>query len=176
MNSTNVFISTGNEYGNLILNLASVREAMQRKSRPMNVGIFTDKKHHPTETEIQVTIGTKWDLWQEAIQYLREVYSAEEDFKFFYGKNYGWALSFRLKSKLVISLYPRKEGFSAQVNLSPKAVEKAQAMALGHHAQQAIAQANPYSEGRWLFVVVENEADLRDVEQLLVLRSLTKRF
>jgi hypothetical protein len=37
--------------------------------------------------------------------------------------------------------------------------------------QQVIEKAHPYPEGRWLFVPVESETDIRDIKQLLSLRS-----
>ncbi len=61
------------------------------------------------------------------------------------------------KGQLLTSLFPRQDGFAAQANLSPGTIEKAQGMGLGRHVQEAIERANPYREGRWLFVHVESE-------------------
>lgn len=142
----------------------------------MSVGVFIDKKHQPTDAEVLAAIGAKLPLWQELIRYIREKYLAQEDFKFLYGKNYGWALRFRIKGQLLTSLYPAKGGFTAQINLSPEAIEKVQSLNLGKNVQQAIAQAHPYPEGRWLFISVESEEDLRDIQRLLALRVETKHL
>lgn len=142
----------------------------------MSVGVFTDKKHQPTEAEMVEAMGSRLPIWQDLIRFIRDSYPVQEDFRFLYGKNYGWGLRFRVKGQLLTSLYPRTEGFSAQVNLGPAAVEEAQRMGLGQNVQQAIERANPYPEGRWLFVVVESEDDRRDVQRLLALRAETKRL
>ncbi len=142
----------------------------------MSVGIFTDKKRQPSDTEVLEAIGSKHSLWQKLVRFIREEYPVQEDFKFLYGKNYGWGLRFRVKGQLLISLYPRKEGFTAQVNLNPEAIEKARRMKLGQSVQQAIEQATPYSEGRWLFVVVETEDEMKNIQQLLALRAETKHL
>lgn len=142
----------------------------------MSVGIFTDKKYQPTDAEILEAIGPKLALWQELVRHIREGYPTQEDFKFLYGKNYGWALRFRIKSQLLTSLYPTQGGFTAQINLGPEAIEQAQAMALGENAQQAIARAHPYPEGRWLFVHIETANDMQDIQRLLALRTETKRL
>jgi hypothetical protein len=42
--------------------------------------------------------------------------------------------------------------------------------------RRAIEQATPYSEGRRLFVVVETEDEMGDVQQLLALRAETKHL
>ena len=81
-------------------------------------------------------------------------YPSDEDFRFLYGKQYGWALRFRIRGQLLTSLYPAVEGFTVQINLSPAAVEQAQQMNLGANVQGAIARATPYPEGRWLFIPV----------------------
>ncbi len=142
----------------------------------MSIGAFSDKTHQPTDAEVLEAIGPRLSIWQELVHFVREKYPIQEDFKFLYGKNYGWALRFRIKGKLLISLYPAEGGFTVQVNLSSEAIEKAQRMKLGKNVQQAIARAHPYPEGRWLFIPVESEKDYRDIQRLLALRVDPKHF
>ena len=142
----------------------------------MSVGIFTERNHQPTDAEVHQAIGSKFSLWEALIRQIREKYIVQEDFKFLYGKTYGWGRRFRVKGQLLISLYPTNGGFTAQVNLSPEAAEKAQSMKLGKNVEHAIARAKPYPEGRWLFVPVETKQDLRSIQSLLVLRAETKRL
>ena len=142
----------------------------------MSIGAFTDKKQQPTEEEILVMIDSKLPLWEELIQHIRENYPAEEDFKFLYGKKYGWALRFRIRRQLLTSLYPTAGGFTAQVNLSSEAVEQALTVQPGKNVQDAIDRAHPYPEGRWLFIPVESADDVQDIKRLLALRAETKRL
>jgi hypothetical protein len=142
----------------------------------MSIGVFTDKKHQPADDEILQAIGSRVSVWQALIQFIRQNYPADEDFKFLYGKKYGWALRFRIRGKLLTSLYPTEEGFTVQINLSQTAIEQAQRMKPGEHVQQAIARATPYPEGRWLFIPVKSMDDLGDIQQLLTLRVETKRL
>ena len=141
----------------------------------MSVGKFTDKKYQPSEAEITAAVGPRLPIWQELIGYIREKYPVQEDFKFMYGKNYGWAFRFRIKGKFLTSLYPAEGGFAVQVNLSPQAVEQALSLPPGKNARQAIERAHPYPEGRWLFISVESEADAADIRQLWALRLAMKR-
>jgi hypothetical protein len=142
----------------------------------VSIGAFTDRKHQPTQDEMISAIGPQLSAWQELIRFIRDNYPSDEDFKFLYGKKYGWALRFRIRGTLLTSLYPTQGGFTAQINLDQAAIEQVQRMKLGENVQQAIAQATPYPEGRWLFIAIESEADLRDVQQLLALRVKTKRL
>lgn len=142
----------------------------------MSIGFFTDKGTCPTDAQIREAIGPRLPLWQDLIHALREGYPVQEDFKFLYGKTYGWGLRFRLKGQLLTSLYPTRGGFTAQVNLSPEAIEKILGMHPGPNVQRAIERAQPYPEGRWLFIPVESEADLGEVKQLVALRAETRRL
>jgi hypothetical protein len=140
----------------------------------MSIGFFTDKHHEPTDEEIRQTIGSGFSLWDELIQSIRETYAPAEDFKFLYGASYGWGHRFRLKGKLLTTLYPTSGGITAQIILNPQAVDAALAMPIGTNTRQAIEKANPYPEGRWLFIPVESAEDLDDVRHLLKLRVNTK--
>ena len=137
----------------------------------MSIGIFTEKKYRPSENEIFETIGSMLPAWQSLTEFIRTNYTYKEDFKFQYGKNYGWALRFEVKKKLFTALYPAQNSFTVQVILNPEAVVKAQQMKLSKKTQQAIAKANPYPEGRWIFVPVESDNELKDIRQLLLLKS-----
>jgi Protein of unknown function (DUF3788) len=139
----------------------------------MSVGVFTERRNRPADDDIRQAIGARLPLWEALIRFVREKYPVQEDFTFLYGKNYGWAWRFRIKGQLLTSLYPAQGRFVAQVNLSPAAVETALGMKLGENVHQAIARAHPYPEGRWLFVSVESEKDLEDVQRLLALRAET---
>ena len=142
----------------------------------MSIGCFTDKGNHPTEAQILEAVGSRLPLWNELICYIRQSYPVQEDFKFLYGKTYGWALRFRIHGQLLVSLFPTQGGFTTQVNLSSEAIEKALRMKMSKNVQQAIAHANPYPEGRWLFIPIETEKDFADVKRLVAMRVEMKHL
>ena len=142
----------------------------------MSIGCFTDKASRPTEAQILEAVGPKLSYWHKLIGSMRESYPVQEDFKFLYGKTYGWALRFRLRGQLLVSLFPTQGGFTCQVNLSPQAIEKALSMKMSQNVQQAIARAHPFPEGRWLFISIETEEDLTDVKRLIDMRVQTKHL
>ncbi len=142
----------------------------------MSVGVFTDRKQRPGEAEIAGALGALRPAWDGLIQHIRGQYPTEEDFTFLYGKKYGWALRFRVRGQLLTSLYPTQGGFTVQINLDPQAIERVQQMDVGAAVRQAIERANPYPEGRWLFIPVGSADDLGDIERLLALRVETKRL
>lgn len=142
----------------------------------MSIGFFTDKTHRPTDAEVRKTIGAMQSTWQALEKSIRKDYSALEDFIFLYGKTYGWATRFRINGKLLTAFYPTQDGFTVQINLSAAAVEQALKMKLGKNARRAIAWANPYPEGRWLFIQMKTKKDLDDARRLIALRAETKHL
>jgi hypothetical protein len=148
----------------------------KKQETAMSIGTFTDKSHQPTDAEIHKAIGSMLPDWQGLVKYIRETYPVQEDFKFLYGKKYGWALRFRVKGKLLTSLYPTDGGFTVQVNLSQVAIAKTRSMKLGQNVKDAIARAKPYPEGQWLFIPVDSVGDVRDIKNLLALRVDSNRF
>jgi len=136
----------------------------------MGVGAFTDKTHQPTETEMLAALGPRADAWAEVVRCLREDYRAAADVRF-YGKSYGWALRFRKRGKALVSLYPGEGGFTAQIIVSEAQIAQALATGMGESVRRAIAAANPYPEGRWLFIRVDSSADLADLRRLLALKA-----
>jgi len=142
----------------------------------MSIGAFVDKNHRPSEDEIQRVIDLKLTDWQELIQFIRERYPSDEDFKFLYGKKYGWALRFRKRGQLLTSLYPTEGGFTVQINLGPDATEQTGNMQLGENVRAVIEKATPFPEGRWLFIPVKSAEDVSDIHQLLALRVETKQL
>ena len=142
----------------------------------MSVGLFIDKKNQPTEAEILEAVGPKLPMWKALIEHIHEHYSTDEDFKFLYGKKYGWGVRFRVKKQLLTNLYPVSDGFTVQINLSQTAIDQTLSQNFGRNVKEAIDRATPYPEGRWLFVPVDSEEDIRDVKSLLALRAEEKHL
>ena len=139
----------------------------------MSISLFADKNQRPDDAALDEALDSVLPAWQALIHFLRENYAPQEDFKFLYGKKYGWALRFRIGGRLLTSLYPGQNRFTVQINLSPEAVTRVQQTEPAAQVRQAIAQANPYPEGRWLFIPVRSEAELQAIYDLLALRIET---
>jgi hypothetical protein len=135
----------------------------------MSIGIFNDKKSCPDNNKIINVLGKKKNVWIEFIDFIRENSSKLEDLRF-YGKNYGWALRFRKNNKVLISLYPSKDSFIAQIILGKTESETALKSSLDMKIKKIIEGATEFKEGRWLFIPVKNRKDIKDVKYLLSLK------
>lgn len=135
----------------------------------MSIGLFTDKEHEPTQKEIAEELGPAAPLWKELIQFLRESYGMEGEF-IHYGKKYGWTRRYRRSGKALISLFPAKDHFIAQVVLNPPQTEKALAVGLSKNTIEMIENAHAYHDGRWLWIEVKTKETLEDIKKLLLIK------
>ena len=136
----------------------------------MTVGGFVDKNHKPTMREIRNSLGSKRELWDALIRFVEENHRVKSDFAF-YGVNYGWAMRFRKGGKALLSLYPGKDSFVAQIVLGEAPARKASHLALGGNVRRVLENVRPLADGRWLFIRVNSRKDVRDCRNLLVLKS-----
>ena len=68
-------------------------------------------------------------------------------------------------------MYPGKGSFTVQIVLAPTLVEEASKLQLGKNVRNILESAHEFPEGRWLFIRIGSERDVRDVEQLLALKA-----
>jgi hypothetical protein len=134
------------------------------------IGAFAEKQHQPTLKEISHSIGQKKQLWDELERFVAENYRTKSDFAF-YGKYYGWAVRFRKAGKALFSMYPGEGVFTIQIVLGEALAKKASSLKLDKSTRNALESAHHFPEGRWLFIKVNSKQDLRDVQQLLLLKE-----
>jgi hypothetical protein len=140
----------------------------------MSKGIFTDKQHQPRLDEVFAVLGSKGSLWEELTEHIWDNYRVNGELKF-YGRNYGWAMRFRKGGKALLSLYPNKGGLVVQIILRETDVDAALKRKLGKKVREAIEAAHPYPEGRWVFINIGSSRDVKDVRELLKIKSPVPR-
>jgi hypothetical protein len=136
----------------------------------MSIGCFIEKKRRPTAEEIDRALGVRRDDWLALLQFIRERFSDHEEWKFMYGKRYGWALHMRSGKKMVTNLFPTEGGFTVQINLSEAEVQEAFKTDLCPEVRQVMAASHPFPEGRWMWIPASSERSLEDIRSLLVRR------
>jgi len=143
---------------------------MQKPKPTLSIGIFSDKDHRPTRHEVFHSIGSKLKLWERLTQFIRDNYQIPGELSFG-GKKYGWNLWYRKSSKTLVSLYPQREHFVAQIVLGKDQAEHALNSKLGKKVRKVIEDAPQLHDGRWLFIKVQSGRDVKDIEQLLRIKK-----
>jgi hypothetical protein len=136
----------------------------------MAIGEFVDKQYRPTMKEMFEAIGPKKELWEKLHRFVTDNYRVKQDLAF-YGKNYGWAIRFRKGGKTLLSIYPANGRFTVQIIVGETHAKKASSLKLGKKVRNALENAHPFPEGRWLFIRVASRKDVTDVEKLLLLKE-----
>ncbi|HVN14143.1 MAG TPA: DUF3788 domain-containing protein [Anaerolineales bacterium] len=139
----------------------------------MSIGIFLDKEHQPTMPEVLGTIGTKQPLWEELTQFISSNYPIPGEWNFG-GKNYGWNLWYRKSDKTLLSLFPQQDSFVVQIVLGKDQAEQALDLKLGAHVGTVLREASQLHDGRWLFIPVKTEKDVKDIQQLIQVKRKPK--
>ena len=135
----------------------------------MSVGCFLDKSQAPSSGELQAALGPAFPQWGRLTQFIEVTYAISPELSFG-GKNYGWNLWYRKGGKSLVSLFPQRDHFIAQVVLGKKQVEKALALPLGEKVGSLVRETPQLHDGKWLWIAVTCEADAADVEQLLLVK------
>jgi hypothetical protein len=133
----------------------------------MSVGIFTDKEREPNPTEIRAKLGIAYPLWEELVGFIEETYGLPGELSFG-GKKYGWYLWYRKGGKSLASIYPQEGSLTIQIVLGRQEVEKVSQLEMGNHVRAIFENTPQLHDGRWLFIGVQSERDVQDIEQILL--------
>jgi len=136
----------------------------------MNQGIFLDRSHHPTDSEIRAALGSIYPLWERLNHFMESDVQVEGKFSFWGPQKSGWNLRYRRKGKALAAFYPQKGQIMAQVVLGKAQAEKALNLTLGDKVSQILSQAPQLRDGKWLSIPVLSVEDAEDVERLLRLK------
>lgn len=130
----------------------------------------------PTEKQILEFIGTKaTKLWNELQEFLAENYDFQPELSY-WGNNYGWTIRYRRGGKTLTAFYPENGGFTVQVILGKKEVEKFQGMRekLSTDIVQLFDETKQLHDGRWLWIKQPGTGTVEDIKKLIQLKRKPK--
>lgn len=130
---------------------------------------FMHRERQPTEEEILSALGPVASLWKRLTGYVQDAYGVEPTFVP-PSRHYGWDVKYRKGGKTLVSLTPDEGRFTALVVLGEKETEAARELVVGSHVRRVFDEARQLRDGRWLFVGVESERDVEDLEKLLAVK------
>jgi hypothetical protein len=139
----------------------------------MSIGIFLDKDHQPTMPEVTSALGSAQPLWEKLTLFISSSYPIPGEWNFG-GKKYGWNVWYRKSGKTLVSLYPQQDGFVAQIVLGKAQVEQALDLNFGDHVGTILKETPQFHDGRWLFIPVNTEQDVEDIQLLLQVKRKPK--
>ena len=132
------------------------------------------KEHRPTDEEILETIGVT-TYWLELRQYLESSYDITPEL--INGGKHGWAVRYRRSGKTLCNLIPEKGAFTVLVVLGKKEAEKALSIMdqLNANVRQLLDNAEQLHDGRWLWIRVRKQGDVKSIKELLKIKRKPKK-
>ena len=89
----------------------------------------------------------------------------------FLGSGQEWlGLRYRRKGRALVTLYPQRESFIAQVVLGKGQAERVSSLKLGKQVRMILNESPQLRDGRWLWIPVLNQVDFDDVQKLLLVK------
>ncbi|MFX1482757.1 MAG: DUF3788 domain-containing protein [Promethearchaeota archaeon] len=135
-----------------------------------------DRDCEPTEKRILEYIGKEAsELWSELHMFLAENYDFQPELSY-WGDKYGWTIRYRKSGKTLVAFYPENEGFTVQVILGKKEVEKFQRMRdeLSQEIVQLFNDTKQLHDGRWLWIQQPGNGTVEDIKKLIQLKRRPK--
>ncbi|MGY5881237.1 MAG: DUF3788 domain-containing protein [Candidatus Thorarchaeota archaeon] len=126
----------------------------------------------PTEKHIFEFIGPKaTKLWNELHEFLDENYDIQPELSY-WGDNYGWTIRYRKSGKTLTAFYPENGGFTVQVILGKREVEKFQSLRgeLSTDIIQLFDETKQLHDGRWLWIGQPGTGTIEDIKKLIQLK------
>ena len=140
----------------------------------MAAAAFMDRDRQPTPEVITEALGEAAPLWQRLTAFIRDSYGIEPTYVP-PSKNYGWEMKYRKGGKTLMSLTPDDGGFTALVVLGRGEALSASELELGEHVRTVFEGTRQLRDGRWLFIPVESERDVQDIQALLAIKRRPRR-
>jgi len=141
----------------------------------MTIGHFTKRSRQPAAEEIRLALGSIYPLWERLTRFIDTHYQITGEWSTWGPAKHGWGLRYRRKGTALVALYPQTEMMIAQVVLGQAQAEQALKLKLGEKVSKLLREATQLRDGRWLSIPILDEADVEDVEQLLLVKMRPSR-
>ncbi len=130
------------------------------------------RNHEPTKDQILEFIGAKASKsWMALEEFMTKKYDFQPELSYWGDKN-GWILRYRKSGKTLVSFYPEKGGFTVQVILGKREVEKFEGIRgeLSTDIIRLFDETEQFHDGRWLYVRQPEMGTINDIEKLIQLK------
>lgn len=131
---------------------------------------FPDPSQAPPHDALVEAVGPARDRWLRLEAWLHDTYGLDGE-PIFFGRDSGWCVRYRRGGKALLTLIPGDAAFRTLVVVGPSAWQAAGSLELSPRTKAAWDGARPYPDGRWLWLDVDDDATVEDVEHLVALKS-----
>ena len=135
---------------------------------------FLDRKVQPDQAMINSQIGEMvLPVWEDVTDHLQRVFPGCQYEMIYYSAQHGWGIRYRHEATLLCTLFPERGAFTALITLDPReyaaALEKINFF--NARIREILNQASTLSQGRWLWIQIEDHTDFVGLKMLLDLKK-----
>lgn len=125
-----------------------------------------DKNQRPTFEEILLYCGKSGELWLEIENFLEAHYILEKEIRFPYGKDYGWGVNYKHKTKHICDIHAEANAFTIFFQIRAEAVKAIEEL-LSTYALKVWDNRYPCGSGGWMRYRVNQKENIQDIKILL---------
>ena len=135
---------------------------------------FLDRKVQPDQAMINQQIGAMvLTVWDDVTDYLKKAFPECQSEMVYYSAQHGWGIRYRDEATLLCTLFPERGAFTALITLDPQ--EDAAALDkinfFNMRIREILNQTSSLSQGRWLWIQIEDHTDFVGLKMLLDLKK-----
>ena len=135
-------------------------------------------EHPPSDLEVTKWIGDDaYRYWVQISSFIEEQYpNVFTPEWLFGGKKHGWSVRYK-KSRSFCTLIPEKNHLMLQIVFGAKEREKVESIRynLTNKTQIKYDEAKTYHDGKWLYLSVDSDEVVKDIEILLTTKRKPKK-
>lgn len=136
-----------------------------------------NKEEMPSDTQIQMYIGSRAKLWHEIHTYVNTHYDFKPELVFF-TKKYGWTIRYRRSGKTLCYFFPEEDAFSLLIVLGAKEADNLEMMRseINENIMTVFDRTEQLHDGRWMWVRILDQSDLESLILLLNTKKKPKKI
>ena len=134
---------------------------------------MTDSGEPPNFSQLEAWLGKDaYQFWKLITQWIdlnyQQTFTPEW---LFGGKKYGWSLRYK-KGRSFCTLIPEKNRCAIQIVFGAEERARMETIRneLSESTQQSYDRATTYHDGKWLFLTVDSDIIVKDIERLLAVK------
>jgi hypothetical protein len=131
---------------------------------------FTEKINIPSDSELKNALGSTYNVWQEIVEYVKDINPlAFEEWKYS-GDKYGWGFRISDKKRVLVYLLPRDGFFRVAFVFGQKANDAIMESTISESIKNELRAAKAYAEGRGIRIEIRDRESLKDIWNLIEIK------
>ena len=136
----------------------------------MDNSIFMDLTKTPKNADLEIPLGSTYQVWREIRNFVFEKYPAAIEEWHISVKKYGWGFRIKDKKRAIIYLSPREGFFIAAMVFGQKGTDQILNSGISNEIKEELMKSKVYIERRVIRIEVRDQRLLKDIKKLVEIK------